>query len=361
LGSNARNAQPDGAEEFCIDMNETLTRRQVIGLVAAAPALLAERSLAASRPVDESGFVPIGGINQWLAIEGSDANNPVILFLHGGPGEAQSPFLKEFVPWETNFTVVNWDQRGSGRTNGKNGPSPSGMSTPDVALDRLCKDAREVAEYARKRLSKRKIVLVGHSWGTILGLHVVKRWPELFHAFVGTGQVVSWNLTLAAQERWARERATASGDQETLKALADTAALPASDRRRFTAPRKYVMAPSDSEYLKIQADFVGPQPTPTQGPVAAWVAGNTFSFSKLWPVISSFDARKLGLDIPVPSFVIQGRDDHVTPFEAAQSYVADIRAPRKGFIPIPGGHFACFTSPKAFVEALRQYVLPLAT
>jgi pimeloyl-ACP methyl ester carboxylesterase len=80
--------------------------------------------------------------------------------------------------------VVNWDQRGSGRTYGKNGPSTPGMSTPDLALDRLRLDAREVAAYVRKRLSKKKVILVGQSWGAELGLHVVKRWPELFYAFV---------------------------------------------------------------------------------------------------------------------------------------------------------------------------------
>jgi hypothetical protein len=72
--------------------------------------------------VDEDGFVSIGGIDQWIAIHGEDARSPVILYLHGGPAEAQSPFLKEFIPWEKNFIVVNWDQRGSGKTFAKTKP-----------------------------------------------------------------------------------------------------------------------------------------------------------------------------------------------------------------------------------------------
>ena len=342
-------------------MNTSITRRHALGLVAAAPALLCEPSSARTGAVDETGFARIGGIDQWIGIQGRDLRNPVMLYLHGGPGEAQSPFLEEFVPWETDFTVVNWDQRGSGRTYGKNGPSTPGMSTPETALDRLSEDAREVAEYARKRLSKQKIILVGQSWGAELGLHVVKRWPELFYAFVGTGQPVSWHLKIEGQERWAREQATASGDQETLKALSDTASLAESDRRRIMASGKYRMAPSDLEYVKIFNAFIGPPPPPAQGDVADWIAGSRFTGAKVAPIEFSLDARKLGLDFPLPFFVIQGREDHIAPFEVAQAYVAEVRAPKKAFIPIAGGHWACFTNATAFLEALRQQVRPLAT
>src|SRR6185312_13026720 len=144
--------------------------------MAAVTALLAKRSSAAAGAVDETGFVRIGGIDQWIGIQGTDSRNPAILYLHGGPGEAQSPFLEEFVPWERDFTVVNWDQRGSGRTYGKNGPQTPGLSTPEMALERVSQDAREVAEYACSRLARKKLILVGQSWGAELGLHVVKRW-----------------------------------------------------------------------------------------------------------------------------------------------------------------------------------------
>lgn len=338
-----------------------ITRRRALGLMAAVPALLSERSSAAARGVDETGFVQIGGIQQWIGIQGTDSRNPAILYLHGGPGEAQSPFLEEFVPWETDFTVVNWDQRGSGRTFGKNGAATPGLSTPEMALERLSQDAREVAEYACKRLSRSKIILVGQSWGAELGLHVVKRWPHLFYAFVGTGQPVSWHLKIEAQERWAREQATAAGDRETLKALSDTASLPESDRRRIMASAKYRFAPSDLEHVKAFTAFIGAPPFPTHGEVADWLAGGRFTGEKVAPIEYTLDARKLGLDFPIPFFVIQGRDDHIAPFEVARDYVAEVRAPKKAFIPIAGGHWACFTNASAFVAALRQYVRPLAT
>ncbi|MBZ5579161.1 MAG: alpha/beta hydrolase [Acidobacteriia bacterium] len=341
-------------------MVANMTRRHAIGLVAAVPALLSAPASANARGVDETGFVRIGEIDQWIGIQGNDARNPVILYLHGGPAEAQSPFLKQFIPWEADFTVVNWDQRGSGRTYGKNGSATPGMSTPDLALDRLRLDAREVAEYVRKRLSKKKIILVGQSWGAELGLHVVKLWPELFYAFVGTGQPVSWSLKIEAQERWAKAQATAVGDNETLKALADTASLPMNDRARVNASRKYTLSPSDLDYVKMMGTFIDFPSTPPPGDAADWVAGSEFTSARLSPVETSLDARKLGLDIPIPFFVIQGREDHIAPFNVAQAYLEEVRAPKKAFIPIVGGHYACFTNPMEFVKALRRHVRPLA-
>ena len=341
-------------------MAANTTRRHAIRLITAAPVLLVVPAKAKARGVDETGFVRIGEIDQWIGIQGEDARNPVILYLHGGPGEAQSPFLTQFIPWETDFTVVNWDQRGSGRTYGKNGPSTPGMSTPDSALDRLSLDAREVAEYVRKRLSKKKIILVGQSWGAELGLHVVKRWPELFYAFVGTGQPVSWSLKIEAQERWAKAQATAAGDNETLKALDDTASLPMTDSARMNASRKYMLSPGDLDYVKVMGTFIGFPSTPPPGDAADWVAGSQFTGSRLAPVETSFDARKLGLDISIPYFMIQGREDHIAPFDVAQTYLEEVRAPQKAFIPIAGGHYACFTNPAEFVEALRKHVRPLA-
>ena len=161
---------------------------------------------AAPRPIDDRGFVRIGDIDQWIAIQGKDANNPVILFLHGGPAEAQSPFLGLFAPWRTDFTVANWDQRGSGKTYGRNGPS-----TPGMTVERMTDDAVEVAEHVRRRMGKSKIVLVGHSWGAFLGLQAIRRRPGLFSAFVGTGQPVDWKLTVEDGERWARKQATLAG------------------------------------------------------------------------------------------------------------------------------------------------------
>jgi pimeloyl-ACP methyl ester carboxylesterase len=339
-------------------------RRSVLMMAAAAPWLAGRAVQAAqSGPIDEQGFVSIGGIDQWIAIQGRDAAKPAILYLHGGPAEAQSPFLKEFLPWEQDFTVANWDQRGSGKTYGRNGPS-----TPDMTPERMAADAVEVADHVRRRLGKRKIILVGQSWGAALGVNVVKRRPELFSAFVGTAQPVSWGLSLQGVERYAREQATAAGDQAAIKALDEAETLPVTDLRRMQASARWRMAPSDLEYLKqVQGAFLGDLPAGVTGPASAprsgdaadWVAGGAFTIPKLLPAIVGLDLRSLGDDFSLPIVVVEGRDDHITSPPAARDWVERLHAPAKAFVPIDGGHFACFTNPGGFVGALREHVLPL--
>jgi proline iminopeptidase len=335
-------------------MKTSFSRREALGLISGASLMMGGHARADDRAIDESGFVSIGSIDQWISIQGRDRANPALLYLHGGPGEAQSPFLKAFVPWQSDFTVINWDQRGSGKTFGRNGASTPGMSTPEEALDRLCQDVREIAEHACRRLGKKKVLLVGQSWGTTLGLHVIKRWPQLFDAFVGTGLFVSWTESLRGQASATRQQALAAKDQAALDALDETAQLPETDRKRIVASNKYRWAPPDLEYLELQRAFVGSPPFPERGDLADWIGGSGFSIPRLLPLVFSWDARKLGLDLPIPFFVIQGRDDHVTPFDVAERYTAEVRAPKKMFIPITGGHFACFTSSGEFVGALRR-------
>jgi pimeloyl-ACP methyl ester carboxylesterase len=286
-------------------------------------------------------------------VRGRDRANPVILFLHGGPGQAASAFLKDMAPWETDFTVAAWDQRGAGKTYGRNGPT-----TPDMTLDRMVADAIEVAERLRGRLGKRKVVLVGHSWGSILGLEAVKRRPELFHAFVGTGQVVSWRAQLESEDRWTRQQATAAGDQDTLKALDAVAGLPASDPRRVLAHGRWVLSASDIACLQGVAQALGAGSSAKTGDAADYRAGLAFSADKLLPANAGFEARRLGLDLAVPYVVIQGRDDHITPSDLARAYVEEVRAPHKAFVLIEGGHLACFSNPDGFAGALKSNLRP---
>ncbi len=333
------------------------SRRRFLRLAAIASLLTAHAAHGANNAINESGFVRIGDVDQWIAVQGENTGNPVILYLHGGPGEAQSPFLKEFVPWERDFTVVNWDQRGFGKTFGRNG-----SSVPLPTLDRLIDDVVEIAQHLQSRLSQRKVILVGQSWGSLLGVNVIKRRPELFHAFVGTGQVESFAATVDDQIRWARLQATAASDHTTLEAIDATLTLPPNRRliAQAGAAKKYTLSPADAGYAKMVTDFMESGRFKTDGDASDWIAGSKFSGEKLGPVAVSMDLRDLGLDMPIPFFVIQGREDHIAGFEPAKRYTQDVRAPVKAFVAIDGGHYACFTHAAQFVAALRKYVRPLA-
>lgn len=333
-----------------------VSRRLSLQLAAGGALLVFRRSSAATRRIDESGFRKIGGIGQWVAVQGDDVDNPAILYLHGGPGEALSPFLRLFEDWEHDFTVAYWDQRGAGKTYDR-----YGASTPDMTLDRMIDDAVEVAQLVRDRLSKKKVILVGQSWGSVLGVNVVKRRPELFYAFVGTGVPVSLSSATEDRVRSARREATAAGDQAAIKAFDDAESLPADKRMDALAKAssKWILSPPD---IRFKEEVLGEYADAgsTKAEVTAWRAGAAFSGSTIGRANSRFDLRKLGLDMPIPFFVVQGRDDRIAGFDSTKAYVDDVRAPAKAFIPIDGGHYACFTNATEFIAALNQHVRSFA-
>ncbi|MGN6479510.1 alpha/beta fold hydrolase, partial [Luteibacter sp.] len=138
--------------------------------------------------VDSAGFVRIGGIEQWVTAKGDSCATPVILFISGGPGNPLSPLSDTmYGAWSKDFIVVQWDQRGAGMTYGRNPPAEGETLT----IERMAKDGNELAEYLAHRYGKRKVILWGSSWGSILGVYMAKARPDLFYAYVGTSQVVN--------------------------------------------------------------------------------------------------------------------------------------------------------------------------
>ena len=333
----------------------SLSRRRFVQLSAGSILLLAGRADAAPAAIDETGFQKIGGIDQWIAIQGDDIANPAVLYLHGGPGEAQSPFLGQFRPWQRDFTVVNWDQRGAGKTYGRND-----ASTPDMTVDRMVEDVCDVARHVAARLSKKKIILVGQSWGSLLGVQAIKKNPDLFHAYVGTAQIVNIRESFLDLARYARHKAVETDDKASVEALDKADALQGMARLGALrkASGKYIASVSDQRYVKLLDDFRAT--SPTNRDAADWIEGGRFSGRTVGMSLTTLDMRELGLSMPVPFFILQGQDDHITGLEPARAYASDIRAPAKGFFPIEGGHYACFTNPDAFVGALKEKIRPLA-
>jgi pimeloyl-ACP methyl ester carboxylesterase len=274
-----------------------------------------------------------------------------VLFLHGGAGEAQSPFLPLFSPWEKRYVVAQWDQRGSGKTFGK-----TGVSSPNMTLDQMIRDAVEVTQYVLGQLGVRKLILIGHSWGSQLGLCVARARPELFHAFVGTGQVVSGRETIESWRLSALARARAAQDADAVAQLSESHPDDKDNETKLALISKWLaqFEGSDWDYVfRKQAAFVGTYPKPASADAANWYKGFfEFSQPRFWPTMRDFDARTAGLDFPIPFFVIQGRDDNRTPPAAARAFVDQVHAPAKGYTAIEGGHFACLTNPSAFLDAL---------
>ena len=133
--------------------------------------------------VSELTALEIGGLEQWILVRGEDQSNPVLLWLHGGPGSAQMPVHRAFNrELEKEYVVVHWDQRGAGKSN------HSGFREETMTLDRFIEDAHELTKYLKDRFDQEKIYLLGHSWGTQMGILTVQRYPDNYHAFISVGQ-----------------------------------------------------------------------------------------------------------------------------------------------------------------------------
>src|SRR5580698_2152938 len=162
---------------------QMMSRPDVTSIIAAS------RKIVSPNGVDELLPLQINGSTQWVSIRGKDRRNPIILFLHGGPGSPTMPADYTFqTPWEDYFTVVQWDQRGTGKTYAANDPA---ITAATLSMMQMTSDAEEVVRYLMKRYDKKKIFLLGHSWGSALGVQLAQRHPEWFYAYIGVGQVVN--------------------------------------------------------------------------------------------------------------------------------------------------------------------------
>jgi pimeloyl-ACP methyl ester carboxylesterase len=312
-----------------------------------------------SAGVDKTTFVPLGGLEQWIGIRGEDRSNPVLLVVHGGPGEAQWPAAEIYKPWENAFTVVQWDQRGTGHTYGR-----YGAQTPDVTLDRIAKDGVELATYLCRELGKKKIIVLGHSWGSIVAVHMVQMRPDLFAAYVGTGQVSSWAAMVGTQFDLLLAKAREDDDQATVKEL-EAIGRPdptnADQYFAFSKNRQSIMTPSDQawlQHLRAQAaELKASNPEQLQN----LEDGMLFTSQHVLPDQIATNLPKTACNIHTAFFVIQGQNDVITPTQAAINYFHCVKAPKKGMVLIPNaGHFAFMTASSEFLDVLTSKVRPVA-
>lgn len=311
-----------------------------------------------AKGIDEARYVAIGGIEQWVTIRGQDRANPVLLFVHGGPGDVTNPWsFAIFNAWQEHFTVVQWDQRGAGRTLRRSGPAIA----PTMTLDRLTQDGLELAEYLRKHLGTEKIIVVCHSFGSILGLRMVHARPDLFYAYVGTGQVAeeTSNWTVAYDALLNKARITSN--QQALNELKSIGPPPYPSGNGYQVQRKWSNRFEGADrflYGAIGLTLVAPggsaQDVNNDGD------GQLLSGERLFPQMKSLTMNDLGLEFALPIFFLQGTEDFTSPTALAQQYLKRIKAPRKKFVTIPGGHFAVFMSSDRFLKELVSRVRPLA-
>ena len=304
--------------------------------------------------------VPIGGIDQWIIIRGHDKVNPILLFLHGGPGSIEGPFAYKFQrDLEEHFIVVNWDQRGAGKSYSKKIPKES------MTIEQFILDAYELIQLLLNRFNQKKLFLVGHSWGSILGTLVVSRYPEFIHAYVGIGQVVNILDNEKISYQYTIDQAKERGNKKALKQLKKLEPYPEKDINDTKALRKQrkwllkfngVMHNGTSWWPYIKIALASPEYSLKD--MIKFIGGLKFSIETMWAQMFEIDLPKQIAELKVPVYICMGRYDYNTPFELAEQYFNQLKAPKKEYIWFENsGHLLNTEESEKFNEILIKKVL----
>jgi pimeloyl-ACP methyl ester carboxylesterase len=313
--------------------------------------------------VQETFEVTLGGARQVVNVRGSDRDNPILIFVHGGPGAVEMPFAWAFQrPWEDVFTVVQYDQRGAGRSYTLNDPA---TLAPTMTVERYRDDAIELINLLRQRYAKRKVLLMGHSWGSIVGLSVAVKRPDLLYAYVGVGQGIDFREGEKTGMAWTRAKALAAGDGEAVAAIDRLAPYPQGEFTIAKADgwRKYAIPYGSLMYNKpdLNLYFQTPRLSPeySEADRKAWGLGSAFSVTTLWPRLADVSFTKIRT-MDVPLVFLLGRHDYTVPSPVAAEWFDRVEAPSKSLVWLEhSAHMPMVEEPGHFFAALLRDVLPL--
>jgi len=300
--------------------------------------------------------VTLGGAKQWISIRGHNKVNPVLLFLHGGPGSANLAKLRLQCPeLEEHFVVVTWDQRGAGK-------SHAAFDTDTLSVEQIVNDTHELILILKERLDVDAVYLMGFSWGSVPGLLIAARYPEDLHAYIGVGQIVNYaegeRQSLAYVQGVAHQR----NDAEALKALSaiDPAYTTADWYDQLMTQRawllKYGGVYHTADSYSHEALMLLRAREYALVDFALWPGASARSLKTLWPALTSLDLAALVPEVRVPVYFFAGRHDWNTPYRLVEDYFAQLYAPAgKELIWFEdAAHDVFFDRPAHVVEALLR-------
>lgn len=349
-------AKPDAAAP---DKSSTMSRADVTRTIADS------RHIVSPNGVEELIKVPIGGIDQWLSIRGRDRRNPILLVLHGGPASPSMPSDYTYQsPWEDYFTVVQWDQRGAGKTYDTN---TEAQMAPGMTIEGMTDDAAQVVQYLRQRFGKQKIFVLGHSWGTVLGTRLTQQHPDWFYAYIGVGQVVNVRRNEEIGYDFALRNAKASGDAEAIRELQAIGPYPGTTAltlQRLGVRSKWEMKYGGLTYGRQNYHYVSEaeqfSPDYSEKDLDAIDKGSMFTITHLMQPLLAVDFdNATHFDCPVILFV--GQHDETTSHELAEQWFDKIQAPSKHLVLFAdSAHMVMEEQPGRFLMHLVSDALPLA-
>ncbi|MFC1483937.1 alpha/beta fold hydrolase [Candidatus Neomarinimicrobiota bacterium] len=307
--------------------------------------------------------VILGGVEQSILIRTHDPANPVLLFLHGGPGSPETPIVAHFnKELEKHFVVVNWDQRGAGKSFSKKIPAES------FTIDQFIEDAHQLVTWLKQRFDQEKIFMVGHSWGSALGMYVVEKYPEDFHAYVGTGQLVEISRNELLSYEFVLERARQAEHGKAIKQL-EKIGYPENGEykgglRSVVMQRKWLTRFGGFWFgetsMQPMMQVYGRSPEYTFFDMIKLMKGARRTLTLLSDEIMGINLIEQVPAVEVPVYFAIGRHDYVAAFVLAKEYFDQLQAPYREFIWFENSaHSPPFEEPEKFNVLMIENILPV--
>lgn len=299
---------------------------------------LNEKGDTIANSIAEVNHLNINGIDQFVLIRGKDVKAPVLLMLHGGPGSPQAHMnVKYNKELEDHYIVVNWDQRGAGAS------YFDSINANNLNVDILIDDTKEVTNYLRNRFHKEKIFILGHSWGSYLGMRTVQKYPELYYAYIGIGQVSDQRKSEEMSYEFVYQQAKETNNTKAIEQLEEIGypenGMYSDMAKAMRIERNWVSNFGGAAWGKDQNDlfqlFIMPLFTFKEylpKDKLNYMKGIVKSQQVLWNGIMDHQLCNEVKKVEVPVYILQGVHDYQTCFALAKTYFDSLQAPQKTFI-----------------------------
>lgn len=310
--------------------------------------------------MEEKLFLEINGVRQGMILQSTDSKKPVLLFLHGGPGSPEVAFTQKCpTGMEQIFTVCWWEQRGSGMSYSASIPKET------INVDQMIADTIAVTNYLRERFQQDKIYVMGHSWGSVLGILTVQKAPELFVAYLGMGQVARQEQSERLAYAYMLEQFQSAGNDKMVRKLTQFPIDQGGEiTTRYLTVRSEGMlqlgigimhnARSMLEFVKIVMSYKGY----TWQEKLNYPRGNSLGLQCLWDYVMGSDFCQKVPSLAVPVYIFQGKFDYQVSYAIAKEFAMGLKAPIKGFYTFEhSAHSPCFEEPEKLCRILREDVL----
>ncbi|MHC1750909.1 MAG: alpha/beta fold hydrolase [Cellulosilyticaceae bacterium] len=310
--------------------------------------------------MNEKIVVKINDMEQGMFLKSENVENPVLLFLHGGPGSPEIAFTQQYpTDLEKIFTVCWWEQRGSGMSYHRN------TRKQTLTIEQMISDTIAVVNYLRRRFDKEKIYIMGHSWGSLVGVLTVQRAPELFHAYIGIGQVARQLESERLAYTFMMDKFEDANNKKMLRKL-EKFPIDKGGKvsLRYLSVRSACMMKLGIGVMHNSTSMMDCVMTVLRYKGYTWKEkmkfpiGSSFSLKCLWDAVIQIDLIKTVPELKVPIYVFQGKFDYQVSYTIAREFLDAVEAPIKGFYTFENSaHSPCFEEPEKMLKILREDVL----